>query len=384
MHKCLYFLDVPYDDVTISAMDIPLAKPYITETEHKYVTDALRKNQISGSGEYIEKCEGLLAKYTSREHAVLVANGTVALHLALLTLNIGPGDEVIVPAFGYVAFANAVKYVGAKPILVDIENETLGLDPIILEAKITSRTKAILVVHNYGLLGKIDIILDIANKYDIPIIEDAAEALGGKLNNQKAGSFGIISTYSFYGNKIATSGEGGAVLTDDATLAKRIQMLRGQGMDPEIRYYFPILGYNYRISNLLAAFLFSQLQNLDFLLAKRKAIFESYMRLIPNHIFKHATTQENCELAPWLFTILLESESERNYIKENLAQRGIETRPTFIPLPNLPEYFDIKGASNFPVSYRVGSRGLSLPTYVELQESQIEYIATTITKLIIR
>jgi perosamine synthetase len=219
MHKCLYFLDVPYDDVTISAMDIPLAKPFITETEHKYVTDALRKNQISGSGEYIEKCEGLLAKYTSREHAVLVANGTVALHLALLTLNIGPGDEVIVPAFGYVAFANAVKYVGAKPILVDIENETLGLDPIILEAKITSRTKAILVVHNYGLLGKIDIILDIANKYDIPIIEDAAEALGGKFNNQKAGSFGIISTYSFYGNKIATSGEGGAVLTDDATLA---------------------------------------------------------------------------------------------------------------------------------------------------------------------
>jgi len=360
-------------------MKIPLAKPALGGKEIEFATEAIRSSQISGSGKFIDQMEKALTVYAGREYCVAVANGTVALHLALLALEIGSGDEVIIPDFGYVAYANSILYVGAIPVLVDIEGSSWGIDPIQVLKKITPKTKAIIIVHNYGLAGDIDALLEISKKFNIKIIEDAAEGISGKYKNKMMGSFGDISTFSFFGNKILTSGEGGAVLTDKLVLDQKIRLLRGQGMDPARRYWFSQLGYNYRLSNLQASIFCSQFQQRDGFVEKRKIIFGRYIKIIRE--IGSTPFSEKKDYAPWLFTFLLNKNLNRNTFASYLSDNGIETRPTFHALHTLPE-FNKYSLDSYPTASDVASRGISLPTFVDISDEEILYITDVINKFV--
>jgi perosamine synthetase len=352
-------------------MKIPLAEPTISELEREYCIRALSSGQISGSGYFIDEMELSLGQYIGRTFCAAVSNGTTALHLALLALNVGPEDEVIIPNFGYVAFANAVRYVGATPVLVDIEPIGWGIDPIEMEKSITKNTKAVILVHNYGLQGQISSILKICKEKQILVIEDAAEALGGSFEGKLFGGFGDISTFSFYGNKILTSGEGGAILTDDSKLFERIKLLRGQGMDPKNRYWFSEVGYNYRLSNIQASIFCAQFRQLDVFLQKRREIFGRYHDIVSkvgDDVFFG-----KMDFAPWLFTFLLDSNINRADFSNFLEKNGVETRPTFVELSRLPA-FAMLPIQKKGVSADIARRGISLPTFVGLTETQFQKI----------
>ena len=246
----------------------------------EYVRDCLESTWISSNGSYIDRFERGFAEYCGVQHALSCANGTVALHLALLALGIGPGDEVICPTLTYVATANCVSYCGATPVFVDSELETWNIDPERVIEAFTPRTRAIIVVHLYGHPAKMDVLLDAARERGIAVIEDAAEAHGALYNGRVVGGLGDIATFSFYGNKILTTGEGGMVVTDDDELASRVRLLKGQGQDPARRYWFPVVGFNYRMTNIAAAIGLAQLENVDWLVARRRENLLWYRELL--------------------------------------------------------------------------------------------------------
>ncbi|HEY2011897.1 MAG TPA: DegT/DnrJ/EryC1/StrS family aminotransferase, partial [Bryobacteraceae bacterium] len=225
---------------------IPVSHPVLSGNEKRYVLECLETGWISSIGRFIRLFEDSFATYCEAGHAVACNNGTTALHLALAGLGTGPGDEVIVPTLTYIATANAVRYCGAQPVFVDSEPVTMAIDPARIEERITPRTKGIMVVHLYGHPADMDPILEIARRHGLYVVEDAAEAHGSLYRGRKVGSLGNAATFSFYGNKIITTGEGGMVTTNDSDLNQRIRILRGQGMDPERRYWFPVVGYNDR------------------------------------------------------------------------------------------------------------------------------------------
>ena len=245
---------------------LPVAEPDLGPLEERYLLDAFQSGWISSIGEYIQRFEEGFAKFCGAGHGIAVSSGTVAIHLALLAAGVGPGDEVIVPTLTFVGTVSPVKYVGATPVFVDSEPEIGTLDPQAVEKAITSRTKAIIVVHLYGHPADMDPILDIARKYELIVIEDAAEAHGAKYKGRPVGSFGNCATFSFYGNKILTTGEGGMIVTNDKDLADRIRFLKDHAMDPNRRYWHPEVGYNYRITNLQAAIGCAQLERFNELL----------------------------------------------------------------------------------------------------------------------
>ena len=257
-------------------MKYPVAKPDLSKLEKKYLNEAINSGWISSSGNYIDKFESQFAKKCSVDHAIAVSNGTVALHLALMALGIGKGDEVIVPSLTYIASANAVRYVGANPVFCDVSKETWCMTYESIEKVITKRTKCIIVVHLYGNVANMDQVNLLARKRNIKVIEDAAEATFAKFNRKPVGSLSDVATFSFYGNKIITSGEGGALTTNNNDLAKQIRLLKGQGMSDTKRYFFPIIGYNYRMTNICAAILCAQLERVDTLIEKRERINHLY------------------------------------------------------------------------------------------------------------
>ena len=242
---------------------IPVAAPALIGNEKAYVLDCLESSWISSNGAYIERFETVFADFIGTRHALSCCNGTVALHLALLALDVRPGDEVIVPSLTYVASANAVMYCGAKPVLVDSEPETWNLDPARIEELINPRTRGIIVVHLYGHPANMDPILEIARRRHLFVVEDAAEAHGATYRGQKVGTLGDLATFSFYGNKVITTGEGGMVCTNNEVLARKVRQLKGQGQDPRRRYWFPIVGYNYRMTNIEAAIGLAQLERIE-------------------------------------------------------------------------------------------------------------------------
>jgi len=242
---------------------IPVANPVLNGNEKKYVLDCLESTWISSSGKYVKRFEEGFANYCCVKHALSCCNGTVALHLALLALGVGPEDEVIVPTLTFVATTNAVSYCGARPVFIDVDQETWNIDPALIEEKITTRTKGIIAVHLYGHPVDMDPIISIAFNHNLFVIEDAAEAHGAKYKGRMIGSISDIATFSFYGNKIITTGEGGMVVTSDDTLANKINQLKESGMDPDKRYWFPTIGYNYRMTNVAAAIGLAQLEKID-------------------------------------------------------------------------------------------------------------------------
>jgi perosamine synthetase len=362
---------------------LPVAMPDLGGNEEAYVVDAIRSSWISATGPYVDRFEREFADLTRSQASIAVANGTVALHLAMLALEIGPGDEVIVPSLTYIATANAVRYVGAEPVFVDVDPRTWCVDPAAVEAAVTQQTKAIIAVHLYGHPADMDALNAIAQRHGLAVIEDAAEAHGARYKGRPAGSLGTIATFSFYGNKIITSGEGGAVTVSDPELERRIRLFRGQGVDPERRYFFPVIGYNYRLTNLACALLCAQLERWDELGKARAEVFAAYQEglediegigLQPIASWAHP--------ARWLFSITVDAQSfgmSRDDLAISLDQEGIETRPFFYPLHRLPPYEGRPGATSpLPTTDALAMSGMNLPTSSRMGRRDVERVVASI------
>jgi perosamine synthetase len=356
---------------------IPLAVPDLSGNELAYVTDAISSSWISSTGPYVERFEREFAGLCGACVALSVCNGTAALHLALLALGAGPGDEIIVPSLTYVATANAVRYAGAEPVFADVEPATWCLDPEAVESAVTPRTRGIIAVHLYGHPADMDALEAVASRHGLWLVEDAAEAHLATYKGRPVGSLGRIATFSFYGNKPLTSGEGGALTTDSPELEQKARLLRGQGMDPERRYYFPITGYNYRLTNVACALLCAQLERSESLIARRREIFALYRELldgIPGLGFQPVA--DWAQPTPWLFSVLVDETrygKSRDELAEALAKDRIETRPFFIPLHTLPPFREASArrGERLPVTDDLCARGLNLPTYSELEDSEV-------------
>jgi perosamine synthetase len=364
---------------------IPVAAPALVGNEKAYVLDCLESTWISSNGQYIERFESAFAEFCGVKHALSCCNGTVALHLALLALGVGPGDEVIVPTLTFVATANAVTYCGATPVFVDSEPETWNLNPSLLESLITPRTRGIIVVHLYGHPVEMEPVLTIARKHGLFVIEDAAEAHGAEYQGRRVGSLGDIATFSFYGNKILTTGEGGMVVTNDDALAGGVRQLKGQGMDPNRRYWFPMVGYNYRMTNLAAAIGLAQLEKAEWHISRRREIAAQYAQRLGE--VPGITLQPEKPWARnvyWMSSVVLEERVPvtRDDFMARLADAGIETRPFFYPMHTLPMYRHLAQGQCFPVAERLAARGFNLPSSASLSEEDVDYICDQLIRIL--
>lgn len=360
---------------------IPIYEPWLGEAEEVNVLDAVRSGWISSLGQYIRQFEQAFAEFCGAEHGVSVSNGTAALHLALHALGIGHGDEVIVPALSFVASANAVYYTGARPIFVDVDRHTWTLDPEQVEAHITPRTRAIMPVHLYGHPAPMRELLEIAARHDLYVVEDAAEAHGARMNGARVGALGRIGAFSFYANKIITTGEGGMLTTNDAALADRCRMLRDHAMPPEHRYWHEEVGFNYRMTNLQAAVGVAQLARIEQFLRRKREIAQTYvaeLKDVPGITLPFE--QPGYTNVYWMFSILVEEPFplSRDRLIRELRQRGIDSRPFFHPLDTLPFYVT---EAPCPVASALGACGLNLPSYPRLTDAQIAYICATLREL---
>jgi len=363
---------------------IPISEPNIGKKEISYVLKAVKSGWVSSIGYYVEKFENDFAKYCGRKYGASVSNGTVALHLALTALDIGKGDEVIIPNFAFVAVANTVTYTGAKIIPVDIEPDTWNIDVRKIESKITKKTKAIIPVHTYGHPADMEPILNIAEKYNLFVIEDAAEAHGAEYKGRKAGGFGNVSCFSFYGNKTITTGEGGMCLTNDKDLYEKMLLLRDHGMRKEKKYWHEVIGFNYRLTNLQAALGCAQLEKIDkFINIKRKNT-EVYKNLLKNVSWITLPIEKNyAKNTYWMFSILVNrgKNYNRDLIIKKLKKADIDSRVFFYPISDLPPYKDKINDRDLEISKKIAYQGLSLPSSTKLTLEQIRYICKVLENL---
>jgi perosamine synthetase len=362
---------------------LPLAVPDLGGNEEHYVVDAIRSTWISSTGAYVERFEREFAEFCGTRSAVSVANGTVALHLALVAHELAPEDEVIVPSLTYVATANAVRYVGAEPVFVDVDPGSWCLDPRAIEDAVTPRTRGIIAVHLYGHPADMDAIAAVAARHDLWVVEDAAEAHGARYRGRPTGSLGTIGTFSFYGNKIMTAGEGGALTVSDPELERRIRLFRGQGMDPQRRYFFPVVGYNYRLTNVACALLCAQLERWSETAKRRAELFDAYRKRLEGIAgIGFQPRAEWATPADWLFSITVDAERfgrSRDDLAAALDANGIETRPFFYPLHRLPPYQDRPGAQrHLPVTDELAASGMNLPTFSAMSEADVERVTEAI------
>jgi len=361
---------------------ISVAQPKLTGNERLYVSDCLDTNWISSNGKYIGAFEGKFAQFCGVKHAIATNNGTTALHLALVALGLEAGDEVVIPTVTYIATANAVRYCGATPILVDVcPNMTINAAEI--ERKITVRTRGIIPVHLYGHPAEMGPIIDIAQKHNLFVLEDAAEAHGAQYLGRTVGSLGNGASFSFYGNKIVTTGEGGMITTNDTELAEKIRLYRGQGMDLKRRYWFPVIGYNYRMTNIQAAIGLAQMETIETALSERLTLANWYNQAL-------APLQEKIVLPMqkkwakqvfWMYNIFLREgdEQRRDTVMRKLDESGIETRPVFHPMHVLPPYQE---NTSYPVADTWAQRGINLPTHRHLTQSDVQRVVDSLSKVL--
>lgn len=351
---------------------IPVYQPSLYGNEKKYVNECLDSTWISSKGKFIGLFEENFKSYIGANYATSVCNGTVALHLGLVALGLGPGDEVIVPTLTYIASVNAISYVGATPVFVDSEMISWQLDPEAIKRKITKRTRAIMVVHLYGHPANMDKIMAIAQEYELFVIEDCAEAFGSRINNKHVGTFGDIATFSFFGNKTITTGEGGMVVTNDPTLYERSVHFRGQGLAKHRTYWHDVIGYNYRMTNICAAIGLAQLERADELVQKKLALAQLYdEQLADLPVELHRPSSRNIIHSYWMYSILT-PEDCRDAIMKVLNDAGVETRPVFYPIHTMPMY-----STRFErhrVAEEIARRGINLPSWPDLTVEQVKYI----------
>lgn len=363
------------------ARKIPVCAPSLQGNEERYVLDALRSSWISSSGRYLDEFEEKFAACVGLRHATACTSGTAALHLALLAAGVGPGDEVILQNFTMIATAFALCYCGARPVLVDNEPRTWNMDPGKIEERIGPRTKAILVAHVYGHPADMDPIIRIARRRGLVIIEDAAEAHGARYKGRMCGSLGHVSVFSFYANKIITTGEGGMVLSDDKEIIRRARYYKNLcfPLTGPRRYEHEDVGFNYRMSNLQAAIGLAQLERIEHYLACRRRNARLYNEFLGGIPWLHRPPEEAwAKNAYWMYGVILDEEAplSREELMRRLSRDGIETRPFFTPLhaqPALKKY-GVKARGGFPVSRRLGERGFYLPSGSALTKEEISFV----------
>lgn len=350
---------------------IPIYQPNLSGKEKEYVNECLDTTWISSKGGFISRFEEAFSNYIGAKYSTTVSNGTVALHLALEALGLGPGDEVIVPSLTYIASVNTVMQTGAKVIFVDSELDTWNVDVNDIRKKITPNTKAIMVVHLYGLPCNMNSIKSLCSNNNLLLIEDCAEAFGTKLDGQHVGTFGDVSTFSFFGNKTITTGEGGMVVCRDKEVYEKACHLKNQGVSSSREYWHDILAFNYRMTNICAAIGLAQLERADEIIAKKRLIanwYKSYLVNLP--ILVHAE-YEGAKHSYWMCSILVNDPSQRDSLREYLKERNIETRPLFPPSHTMPHCFS---PESHPVAENISSRGINLPSYPDLNEDNIKNI----------
>jgi perosamine synthetase len=365
---------------------VPVNEPVLSDDSKKFVNQCLDTGWISSSGNFVKEFEEKFASYVGVKYGVAVTSGTAALHVALLSLGIGKGDEVIVPSFTMGATWLAVLYTGAEPVFVDCEPETFNIDPKQIEKKITRKTKVIIPVHIYGHSADMNPILRIAKRHKIPVLEDAAEACGGEYKRKKCGSFGLINAFSFYANKIVTTGEGGMVVTNDESLAAKARQFRDLHHSVEKRFIHNGIGFNYRMTNLQGALGVGELMHIEEYLLKKKYMASLYGLLlgdIPGITLPK--TKSYVKNVYWMYGILVDEEKfgmSRDRLREELLSRGIETRDFFYSptvQPVLKKY--LKKGENFPNTNLIENSGLYIPSGLALTDLQMEKVAASIKNI---
>ncbi len=375
--------NVSINRIPVSELDehhdiIPVCEPTLGGNESKYVMDCLESNWISSAGKYIPAFEEAFAAACDCKYGTACANGTVALHLALAALGLEPEDEVIVPTFTMIASINAVAYTGATPILIDSEPRTWNMDVGQLADKITPKTKAIMPVHIYGHPADMDPVMELAEKHGLFVLEDAAEAHGAEYKGRRAGGLGHAGAFSFYANKIITTGEGGMITTNDENLTKLTHNLRDHAFSSERHFWHKFMGFNYRMTNMQAAVGLAQTEQIDTFVEKRRrnaALYTDLLKDIPGIVTPLET--EGVKSVFWMYALLVEDEfgMTRDQLRGFLAKHSVETRTFFIPMHLQPIYYDMFKGQRYPVSEMLCKRGFYLPSASSLTESDVRYIA---------
>jgi len=354
---------------------IPVYRPRLTGNVVAYVNECLSSGWISSRGEFIPRFENSFADYVGAFGATSVSNGTVALHLALEALGIGRGDEVIVPSFTYIASVNTILQTGATPVYADSLEATLQVDPLSIASAITPRTKAIMAVHLYGHPCDMDAIANLCKTHGLLLIEDCAEAFGSRWRGKHVGTFGDAATFSFFGNKTITTGEGGMVLARDGELMERCRRLKSQGVSPDREYWHDMLAFNYRMTNIQAAVGLSQLEVVEEILRDKWKLAERYRDgLLGLPLRTHDAVGEVTH-SHWMCSIILDDPKERDALRQHLAENGIETRPFFPPTHLMPH---CRAEISLPVAESISSRGINLPSFPDLTEGQTARICAVI------
>lgn len=361
---------------------VPIAHPQLKGNEYAYLMDAFLSTWISSSGKYIPQFEENFSDYCGTKYGIAVSNGTVALHLALTALDVGEGDEVIVPDITFAATINAVLYTGATPVIVDVEEDSWCIDPDEIEKAITDRTKAVIPVHIYGQPCDMKRICELAEKYHLYVIEDCAEAHGAEFNGKKVGSFGDIGCFSFFGNKVITTGEGGMCITSAKSLDRKMRILRDHGMSKTRKYYHEVVGFNYRMTNLQAAIGVAQLEQIEEILSWREALEDTYRNKLKG---LEGLCMQNDQLfnrkkISWLVTVLVNAD-KRNTCMQMLKEAGIDARPFFIPLSQMDIYKKYS-FSNIN-SQKLSERGFNLPTSNDVTGEIVDRIRDILEKVLL-
>lgn len=367
---------------------IPVNEPLLDGNEKKYVNECIDSGWISSEGPFVKKFEDLFSARVARRYGVAVCNGSVALDVAIAALGISPGDEVILPTFTIISCAAAIVRAGAVPVVVDCDPLTWNMTVDLVEKQITARTKAIMVVHIYGLPVDIGPILTLAKKHGLKVIEDAAQMHGQTYQGRPCGSFGDISTFSFYPNKHITTGEGGMLVTDDAELADHCRSLRNLCFKAEKRFEHDELGWNFRMSNLQAALGVAQLERLDEFVARKRAMGKRYMELLAEMPGLHLPLSQTdyAENIYWVFGLVLDDDMpfEATTIMKRLGERSIGTRPFFWPMHEQPVFrkLGLFTGSCCPVAERIARRGFYLPSGLAVTEKQQELVAESLREVL--
>ncbi|MBV9579254.1 MAG: DegT/DnrJ/EryC1/StrS family aminotransferase [Chloroflexi bacterium] len=366
---------------------IPVNEPLLTEEDIASVTAALRSGWISGSGPDVETFEQRWAAYCERKHGIAVANGSVALQVAVSLLDLQPGDEVILPAFTIISCAWPIVLAGATPVLVDSDPRTWTMDVAQVRERVSARTRAIMPVHIYGNPVDMQPLLDVAHTHGLAVVEDAAEAHGAEYRGQRIGSFGSVSCFSFYANKLVTTGEGGMVLVDDDVLAERAGRLRNLGFQPGRRFVHAELGYNFRLTNLQAALGASQVERIDAIVARKRAMGQAYTRRLSEVAgLELQVEQPGAHSVYWMYGLLVSESTglDAAELARRLRARGIETRPFFLGMHEQPALRErgLFAGESYPVTERLARQGLYLPSSLGLEEADIDRICEAVREVL--
>jgi perosamine synthetase len=367
-------------------MNIPLSEPDITEAEIEEVVSVLRSTRLS-LGPKMEEFEASVSSYVGQPFGIAVSSGTAGLHLCIRALGIGPGDEVIVPSFTFIAAANAIRYEGATPVFVDIDPRSLNLDPVCVEEAINTRTRAIVVVHTFGVPAEMDDLLDIAERHHLRIIEDACEAIGAEYDGRRVGAFGDTAVFAFYPNKQITTGEGGMVVTRDQHLAAEIRAMRNHGRyDSDAWHQHSILGWNYRLSEINCALGCAQMRRIDHILSSREAVARTYDEALRGveGVEPPPLQFSRRQISWFVYVVRLAprfSREDRDAIARNLIDQGIGCGRYFAPIHTQPAY-DLPIAHSLPVTESISSRTLAIPFFNRLDEKRILRVIELLGKVV--